>query len=209
MRAEVVPNEPAIILKGRCKVLVVADLHLGLVEFYDKPLIEKLNILAEIAKADEILVLGDLKHRIWKSSRIEKIIQTFEIPITLVKGNHDGRLDCLEVLSSRGIRIGKFGLFHGHAMPDEDVMQAKTMIFAHAHPSVLIRDYIGGTKVRVWLFGEFDGKDVVVMPAFNDLCASTAVNLEKPAGVIFKRWDYKKADAIMLDGTYLGRVEML
>ncbi len=209
MRAEVVPNEPAIILKGRCKVLVVADLHLGLVEFYDKPLIEKLNILAEIAKADEILVLGDLKHRIWKSSRVERLIRTLEIPITLVKGNHDGGLDCLEVFSSRGIRIGKFGLFHGHAMPDEDVMQAKTMIFAHAHPSVLIRDYIGGTKVRVWLFGEFDGKDVVVMPAFNDLCASTAVNLEKPAGVIFKRWDYKKADAIMLDGTYLGRVEML
>jgi putative SbcD/Mre11-related phosphoesterase len=209
MKAEIIPNEPAILLRGRSKVLVVADLHLGLVEFYDRQLVEKLKMLAENAKVDEILVLGDLKHRIWKSSRVERLIRTFEIPITLVRGNHDGGLDCLEVLSSRGIRIGKFGLFHGHAMPSEDVMQAKTIIFAHAHPSVLIRDDVGGTKVRVWLFGELDGKDVIVMPAFNDLCASTAVNLEKPAGVMFKRWDYKKADAIMLDGTCLGRVEVL
>jgi len=68
-------------------------------------------------------------------------------------------------------------------------------------------------KERVWLEGrvEIDGKEfeVIVMPAFNDLCASTAVNVERPAGVIFRRWDYKKAEVMLLDGTLLGKVEML
>ncbi len=209
MKAEIIPNEPAMLLKGRKKILLVADLHIGLVDFYDKVIIEKLKNLAEGVEADEVIVLGDVKHRIGRYHKLEKLFDGFEIPLSVIKGNHDGGLDCFEVLSAKGIRIGKFGLFHGHALPSDDVMEADVLIFAHAHPSVLIKDDIGGSKVRVWIFGEFDGKKVVVMPAFNDLCASTPVNVEKPAGVMFKRWDYGSAEAIMLDGTYLGTIRLL
>ncbi len=205
MRAEIIPNEPAMLLKGRRKILLVADLHIGFIDFYDKKIIEKLKNLAESVEADEIIVLGDIKHRIGRYSRLEKLFGEFDVPLSVIKGNHDGGLDCFEVLSSRGIRIGRFGLFHGHALPNDDVMEADVLIFAHAHPSVLIE----GVKVRVWIFGEFEGKKVVVMPAFNDLCASTPVNIEKPAGFMFKRWDYRSAEAIMLDGTYLGSIRLL
>ncbi len=209
MKAEIIPNEPAILLRGRRKILLVADLHIGLINFYDKKIIEKLKNLAESVEADEVIVLGDLKHRIGRYHKLERLFDGFGIPLAVVKGNHDGGLDCFEVLSSKGVRIGKFGLFHGHAMPDDDVMKADTLIFAHAHPSVLIRDDVGGSKERVWVFGEFDGKKLVIMPAFNDLCASTPINVERPAGVLFKRWDYRSAEVIMLDGTYLGCLKLL
>jgi len=209
MRAEIIPNEPAMLLRGRRKILLVADLHIGLIGFYDKKIIEKLKNLAGSVEADEVIVLGDLKHRIGRYHKLERLFNGFEIPLAVIKGNHDGGLDHFDILSSRGVRIGKFGLFHGHAVPSDDVMKADTLIFAHAHPSVLVRDDIGGSKVRVWVFGEFDGKKLVIMPAFNDLCASTPINVGKPAGVMFKRWDYRNAEVFMLDGTYLGRVRLL
>ncbi len=203
MRAEIVQNEAAILLKGRRKILIVADLHLGLVPFCDEDLIAKLKSLAN--RVDEVIVLGDLKHRIGRYSRLRRLFEDFHVPVSVVRGNHDGGLEGFEVLSSKGIRIGNFGLFHGHVLPEEDVMRAKNWIIAHAHPSVLLE----GIKERVWIFGEFEGRRVVVMPAFNDLCASTPVNVRRPAGFLFRRWDYGDAEVVMLDGTYLGKVNDL
>jgi len=192
MRAEMVGD--ALLFKGRRKVLVVADLHLGLVRWYDRNLIEKLERTFHETGADEIVVLGDLKHRIG-GMRVE-----FDLPMTVVRGNHDGKLEGVEIVDH--IVLGKFGLFHGHFVPDLD---AKTLVFAHAHPSVMI----DGVKERVWMFGEFEGKRIVVMPAFNDLCSSTPVNLRRPAGAMFKRWDYKNAEIVTLEGVYLGTVGFL
>ncbi len=203
MKAEIVPNEAAVLLRGRREILIVADLHLGLVPFYDRDLIGKLKALAN--SVDEVIVLGDLKHRIGRCPKLRKLFEDFQVPISVVRGNHDGGLEGFEVLSAKGIRVGNFGLFHGHVLPGEEVLSAKNWILAHAHPSVLI----AGIKERIWIFGEFEGKRIVVMPAFNDLCASTPVNLRRPAGFIFKRWDYGDAEVFMLDGTYLGKVDVL
>ncbi len=201
MRAEIVFNEASILLRGRKRILIVADLHLGLVDFYDEELIKKVNEMAERFDADELIVLGDLKHSIGRSRRVERILEDVNVPMTLVRGNHDGKLKGL-----RCIKIGKFGLFHGHLIPDEEVLNSKVLILAHAHPSVLM-DY--GVKERVWVIGEWDGRKVIVMPAFNDLCASTPVNICKPAGFIFRRWNYMEAEAITLDGVLLGKIKNL
>lgn len=201
---KIIPNTPALIVKNK---VVMADLHLGLFNFFDKFVIEKALEVAELG--NELIVLGDLKH-LGKKGKVREFVETIgNSNLTVVKGNHDINFDVsINLESSRGMRIGKYGLFHGHAVPSDDVLQAKKLIFAHAHPSILLADDVGGIKERVWLEGEIeisgDKKDVLVMPAFNDLCASTAVNLEKPAGIMFKRWDYKKAKAILLDGTLLN-----
>ncbi len=193
MRAEVVPDEPAMLLRGRRKIMLVSDLHLGLVEFYDKNIINKLQKLIEDLRVDEVIVLGDFKHRIGRF-RFELDLS---VPISVIRGNHDAGLEGVEVLDSRGLRVGKFGLFHGHAIPNDDVMNAKVLIFGHAHPSI----YLDGFKERVWLTGVWKGRRLVVMPAFNDLCASTPINLRRPAGFMFRRWDYGNADVFLLDGT--------
>ncbi len=192
MKAEIV--EDALLLKGRKNVLVVADLHLGLVKWYDRNIIDRLERMFYETEADEIIVLGDLKHRIG-GMKVE-----LDLPITVVRGNHDGGLEGVDVVNY--LILGRFGLFHGHFVPD---LNAKTLVFAHAHPSVMI----DGVRERVWMFGEFEGKRIVVMPAFNDLCSSTPVNLRRPAGAMFKRWDYTDAEIITLEGIYLGTVGFL
>jgi len=200
---KLIPNVPALLLKNK---VVIADVHLGLVSFFDKELIKQALNLAKYG--DELIILGDLKH-IGKKGRIKEFVEIFDKEITLVKGNHDVKINVnINIESSRGIRIGKYGLFHGHAFPSDDVLQAKKLIFAHAHPSILLTDEVGGLKERVWLEGkaEIDGekKELLVMPAFNEMCASTAINMEKPAGVIFRKWNYKKSNAILLDGTLVS-----
>jgi len=195
MRAEIVPDEPAMLLKGRSRILLVSDLHLGLVDFYDKFIINKIEKLIDSLEVDELIVLGDMKHKIG----CYEFKFDLGVPVSVIRGNHDSNLRGVEVLSSRGIRLSKFGLFHGHAIPSDDVMDAEVLIFGHAHPSV----YIDGFKERVWLTGFWENKRLVVMPAFNDLCASTPINLRRPAGFMFRRWDYRKADVFLLDGTHI------
>jgi len=181
---------------------LIADLHLGLVRFYDKDIIRRTIEIAE--KAKTIVVVGDLKH-LGKPSPIEEFFREVGgiAELIVIRGNHD-----IGIVGYKGIRIGKYGIFHGHAIPDDEIFQAKHLIFAHAHPSILIQDEVGGYKERVFLLGELEidneKKRVTVMPAFNDLCASTPVNLEKPAGFMFRRHNYSDWYAMLLDGTVLS-----
>jgi len=217
-------NEPALLVTGRKRTLIVADLHLGLVSFPDRSVIGKVAEIAEKVGADRVIIAGDVKHDIGLRARerreVEELVKALESvgvdksEIIAVKGNHDGGIDdVIHTEDSRGMRLGKIGVFHGHAMPGDDVLQAKTLVFGHAHPAIFLKDRVGGVKERIWLEGriEIEGeeKEAIVIPAFNDLCSSTAVNLEKPVGVLFKKWDYRRAEVMLLDGTFLGEVGML
>lgn len=215
-------NEPALLMSGRKRRLIIADLHLGILSFPDKSIIEKASALAE--RVDEVIIAGDVKHdigmRIRELKEVEELIKAFEksgidkSEIRVVKGNHDSKIDAvIRTESSRGIRINDLGIFHGHAIPDDEVFEARTLVFGHTHPAIYIEDKVGGIKERVWLEGEAElngeKKKIIVLPAFNDICASTSLNLDRPVGVFFKYWDFKKAEAILLDGTLLGEVGML
>jgi len=200
MRVEPVFDEPALLLKGRKRILVIADLHIGLVTFHDHEIVKRVNDVVEKTRADEVLILGDLKHDICKTDRVKILFENLDVEFTLVKGNHDGNLK-----GEKSLKIGKIGLFHGHSIPDENVLSSDVLVFAHAHPSVLI----SGVKERVWLLGEWNDSKLIVLPAFNDLCASTPVNLNKPAGFMFRRWDYLNGDVLTLDGVFLGRLKGL
>lgn len=191
MRVE--PHNDALIIRGRNKIGVIADLHLGLVRYFDRDLVCRMKFLAE--NVDELIVLGDLKHKIGYDGRVENLLEGLDF--TLVKGNHDGHLK-----GEKELFIGKFHLIHGHFRPKE---LGDVLVVAHSHPSV----FISGVKERVWLFGEWEGRKVIVMPAFNELCSSTPVNLRKPAGFIFKEWDYSNAEVLTTDGVYLGKIKDL
>ncbi len=177
---------------------VLADLHLGLVNFYDPFIVERLKSIAE--KFDTLVIAGDIRHLGKRSKYVSVLDEIKEMTeLIVIRGNHD-----IDVEGVKGVRIGKYGIFHGHAIPSDEVMQAKHLIFGHAHPSVFIQDDVGGYKERVFLIGEVEDRKVTVLPAFNDLCASTAVNLERPAGFMFRRYDYRKWYAMLLDGTLIS-----
>jgi|Deesub1362A_J573_1020465.scaffolds.fasta_scaffold00459_7 hypothetical protein len=220
-----IPDKPALMIGGREKLLIIADLHLGIVNFPERSVIKESANLVRDFDPDGVLILGDVKHDIGMRVKERKEVELLknellksgvdEDNIILIRGNHDGGIDdIIRCESSRGIVIGKYGLFHGHAHPSDEVLQKKYLIFAHIHPAVYIEDVVGGIKKRVWLESEFyldgESKRVVVMPAFNELCSSIALNVEKNKLPFRKRkekiWDLRNAKAILLDGIVLGKV---
>ncbi len=185
--------------------VVISDVHLGLLRFHDRYLVERLATLAD--RYGTLIIAGDLKHmgrRVAVRDILNELKERTEV-IT-IRGNHDIGIET--DAGARGIRIGKYGIFHGHAYPGEDVASARHYIFGHAHPSLYISDGVGGIKERVFLIGKVDvggeEKKVTVLPAFNDLCASTAVNLDRPAGFAFRKWNYRNWEAVLPDGTILS-----
>ncbi|MDI9646730.1 MAG: metallophosphoesterase family protein [Archaeoglobales archaeon] len=180
------------------KKCIIADLHLGLLRIGDSGVLKKLYELSE--KFETIIIAGDVKH--FNKNFDLKKLNDIGCEVVIVKGNHDIYIQAEKFFIERD-----FAVFHGHILPEE-VKNAKRWIVGHAHPSVYISDEVGGFKERAFLLGsvEIEGekRDVVVLPAFNELCASTAVNLERPAGILFKKWDYSDWNVILEDGTILS-----
>jgi len=165
------------------KVLVVADLHLG-IEFdlrskgvrmplQWKATAAELSGLLKQTRCSELLILGDAKHDIYGMELREKeMMRSFFRSvldfgckkITVVKGNHDGQLQELKeegfielVGPSGGVfSVGgrKYGACHGHAWPSEEVAQARVLLLAHSHPLIEFRDSLGFRWFeRAWILG--------------------------------------------------------
>lgn len=232
-------DERALYHKG---VLVAADLHIGFEEETRRAGIrlqsetprklERLKALVEKTKPNRILVLGDLKHEIpYGSAEAEAEVREFIrqarllARVEIVKGNHDGNLEYLDVPvhPPSGVVLGDAGYFHGNAWPDAKLLSCKYIVMGHAHPLVMLRDKLGHqTKLPCWVRGKLDadktlkkyGKDsrseVIVMPAFSELAGGAPVNLEKPPiGPLLKLMDRDASDIYLLDGTCLGPVSGL
>ncbi|MBE8539215.1 metallophosphoesterase [Geoglobus acetivorans] len=191
------------------KTLVIADIHLGILGFPDFSIKDKILEVVFSSKSERLVINGDFKHSLGKYElkHVDKIIGEIEEHVSellLLRGNHDGLLhEIHEVHDS--VEVGNATITHGHK-EFEEMRDAETLILGHSHPAVLIRDYISGHKERAWLFGELDGKRIIVMPAFNELCSSTAVNVEKPAGFIFGY--VREFDVFTISGFYFGRVKV-
>lgn len=145
--------------------------------------------------------------------------------LILLKGNHDGglRADGMKVYGSRGALFGGVGMVHGHAWPSREVMKAELLVMGHVHPAVRMRDGLGYSISRpCWVRAPLakdvlpekyenanEDMEVIIMPAFNPLCGGMAVNTEGIMGPMKKLIDLKNANAYLLDGTNLGKVENL
>jgi putative SbcD/Mre11-related phosphoesterase len=148
------------------RAVVVCDLHIG----WERLLIQRgvhvpsqtpkiLNLLLKLieeCKPTRLIVLGDVKDAITKVSMEEwKDIPEFfetiqqQVPtIQVVLGNHDGNLEPLlpekvEIAPSTGTVFGDVGLFHGHAWPAPELLECKSLVTGHVHPTVAIRDPMG------------------------------------------------------------------
>ena len=242
-------GEPALVLEaGGERVLVVADLHLGMEgELAEKGISlpsqipsarRRLERLIGREKPNRLIFLGDVKHHVpastWQEwAELPPFFQSLlkRVGVEVVKGNHDGDLEGMVVEGVRvhgpgGIRVGRAGLLHGHTWPSRELWEAETLILAHSHPAVELRDPLGGRVVApVWLKGELDTsflpperrrgvegrRKVVVLPAFGELVGGCAVNgpsREELLGPLFRCGAIRteEMEAFLLDGTYLGKV---
>jgi putative SbcD/Mre11-related phosphoesterase len=246
MGVEPIPGTPAAVADtGEESLLVVADYHAGLEADLKRRGVELdsaaearrerlLGLLAETGP-DRLVILGDLATAIGEPRGAEReeitaLVDAVGVPITVVKGNHDGEIESVfadreqvTVTEGAGVRLGSVGFAHGHTWPARAVVTAATVCVAHEHPVVRLEDEVGGSrKERVWLrgrvgpdpFAEYYGEavdaagDMIVFPAFNDRSGGTWVNVEGreflspylPEGLL-------DGEAYLLDGTRLGPYE--
>ena len=171
---KIVPTEPAIILEGEKKYLIVTDLHLGFEStlssneiFIGKnttinETITKLKEIINNTKPDSLVLLGDVKSSIKSISKTEwNDVPLFfeevnkEIETILVPGNHDANIQRLvpqetTMISSTGLVIENVLLTHGHTMPSENFSHVDKIIMGHVHPVFFQEDSVLNGQ-RVWI----------------------------------------------------------
>jgi putative SbcD/Mre11-related phosphoesterase len=246
-------NEPALTVGD---VLVVADLHLGIEHELS---LSGINIPSQIerriervlrylneTKARRVVLLGDVKHCISKTSPLERrdvphFLRSVaeRAPVDILPGNHDGGIEYLiprdtrfgiEIHQSKGCSINTVALVHGHTWPSVELLGCNYVIMGHNHPIVRLADQLGYVSSKpVWIrarfvedvlrkrFSELDrfkNPHIIIMPAFNELVGGISFNeasYETLLGPLFANRAIllEKAQAYLLDGTYLGTVEQL
>ncbi|KUO41254.1 MAG: hypothetical protein AVW06_01565 [Hadesarchaea archaeon DG-33-1] len=162
---------------GRERVLVVADLHLGIEAELasggvglpsQMPRVkERLIELIQQQEPDRLLFLGDVKHNVpvaaWQEWR--ELPEFFAdlaklVHVEIVPGNHDGDIEGMvpsnvDVHNSKGLVLGRrerVGLIHGHTWPRPEVLKVAMLIAAHNHPAAEFRDELGARTIEpIWL----------------------------------------------------------
>ncbi|OGS44822.1 MAG: hypothetical protein A3K76_06725 [Euryarchaeota archaeon RBG_13_57_23] len=236
-----IPDVPALSAIGSRNWVCIADLHIGIeVQLrragFNIPS-QAANMLAEIQKlaphGDNLLILGDVKHRIpavsYKEDReippfLNSLLETYE-SITIVAGNHDGGLGAIlpegiRAVSGGGVLVEDFGAIHGHVWPSKEAMKGRVLVMGHIHPSILLVDSLGGkNNEKCWVRGRlskdkaaerYDScpRELIVVPAFNPLLTGTPINRRSGMmlGPVFRNQlvDPASIRAHLLNGTDLG-----
>ncbi len=242
---EPVPDEAALWLGDG--TLVVTDLHLGReVELQQRGftmpsqaerMAAHLVELVGARRARRLVILGDLKHRVARSSGLERrdvprfVARLSEVveEIHVVKGNHDAGLEyylprSVKIHHGSGFALGDVGLAHGHTWPAREAMATRTLVMGHDHPTVMFVDALGVRSMqRCWVRLGFTGasiprypqlpEEVVVVPAFNEFSGGTTFNRTgtRLLGPLLNSElvDVPSARVYLLDGTYLGKLKDL
>jgi len=234
-------DAPLLLVEREERVLVAADLHLGLeyelwlggvsIPSQTEKILAGLLVYLSKIKPDRLLLLGDIKHNVPKTSWQEKS----EIPeflrrlcsrakVEIVPGNHDSNLADMAPLGVRvrpssGFVLDGVGYFHGHTWPDEKVMRADSLVAGHLHTEVRLTDPVVRTPSRtVWArarllsaavqehYGFAMDSEIIIAPAFNILCGGLPLNepVEDLRGPLLAMADWEGARLYLLDGTDLG-----
>ncbi|MBP2029659.1 metallophosphoesterase superfamily enzyme [Methanohalophilus levihalophilus] len=171
-----IPDEPALIVEGESKALVIADIHIGIEwDLYSSGFLvpsrleERMKRIEEYiqqTQPDRIILLGDIKHNVPQISWQERDEIPYFLgklaghaPVDLFPGNHDGNMELLlpdegdvTLHPSRGDVIEDVGYFHGHTWPSPVVASAPLIITAHNHPTVRLTDSLGyAATEQAWL----------------------------------------------------------
>jgi uncharacterized protein len=228
------------------KVLVAADIHLGIeyelwlggasIPSQTGKLLDELLAHLKRVEPDRLVLLGDVKHNVPRSSwqekaEVPKFLRSLaeEVEVDLVLGNHDGGLSNLApsgtvIREASGYLLDGVGYFHGHTWPDSELLKSEVLVAGHLHPTLMLVDPLGhSTSEKAWARGPLssdtiksryghDGPapEMVVVPAFNPLCGGLPLNAvhqeEEGRGPILKMLDLQDTRAYLLDGTDIGRL---
>jgi metallophosphoesterase superfamily enzyme len=226
-RVEPVVGEPAAVADlGGERALLVADVHAGVevglryergVELDDRADERRERICDLLAEtdADQLVVLGDLAHRIAapegeEREELETLIRavTDRVPMTLVEGNHDAGVaeafagDHDVIGASGGVLGSNVGVCHGHTWPDPALLDADVVCMGHEHPQVRLEDPVGGSRVeRAWLRGRLDPAAFVEGEDTDDDAFGAAAAGDPPEVVVFPAFNERSGGTwVNVDG---------
>src|SRR5271157_70136 len=173
MNLEFIEQGPALLVNNTRRVLVIADLHLGIesdlarhgIYFRSRSRQRQEKALRCIrdTSPDIILLLGDVKHSIPVTTRQEycelpEMLSSFrkQGQLMVAPGNHDIGIERFllpgEVLPRNGVIIDGTGYLHGHTYPDPS-LAGHLVIAGHHHPFVSLRDDVGcSLRAPAYLF---------------------------------------------------------
>lgn len=193
---ETIDSIPALYHPGM-DMIVIADLHLGLEasatrmgsyvpEFQLKEFREELSDAKKETGASRILVNGDLKNEYRTSyaerDEVSKFLgfarDEFD-EVILVKGNHDTMIE--DVVEEKDLELVDHHVedgvlfVHGHEkLPEE---KFETVVIGHEHPALALKDDVGvKEKIDCFLYGEINGSNIIVLPAYAHVSQGTRVN---------------------------------
>lgn len=179
----IVPSQPALVLEGKNRSIVITDLHIGFESslfanniFVGKntTIQETINRIEEIiekTKADSLILLGDVKSSIksiakneWDEVPLFFKKMSDRVETILVPGNHDANIQKLvpeevTLVSSTGLVIENILLTHGHTMPSENFSNVDKIIMGHVHP-VFFQDESVINGKRVWISIKADKQQI-------------------------------------------------
>ncbi|RZH68268.1 metallophosphoesterase [Natrinema altunense] len=214
-RVEPVPGEPAATAAlGSERALLVADYHAG----YESGLRyergvdvpsrapdrrERLAALLERTDPDRLVVLGDLMHSIGdpggaERGELEVLFESFasDLAVTVVKGNHDGRIETwlaesgaveatVDVVPGGGVALGDVGICHGHTWPSRAALETDVLCLGHEHPCVRLEDAVGGSRIeRAWLRGRLDPAPFRDRPEYEGVSWLERADESPPAAIV-------------------------
>jgi hypothetical protein len=185
-------DEPVTVVENRLKILLIADLHLGIerdlrryginIPSQTNKILNRVLRNVKQTNPDRIVLLGDVKHHVPGSSwQEEKEIPYFldrlaeHTPVDITPGNHDGSISKL-IPESKGISLHKssgfildgIGYFHGHAWPSVELFATKHVFMGHEHPIVRLRDELGYVMTRrVWIRTTFN--ENTILSRYNEI----------------------------------------
>ena len=190
MHLRFIENSPALLVEQDRRVLVIADLHMGIESGLERhgvhiasrsaARVDRVVACIEETEPDLLLLLGDVKHNVPVTSRQEYrelpgVLATFRdhVPIAVAPGNHDGGigrfLERDELLFPGGTLIDGVGYLHGHTHPAPELI-GHLIVLGHHHPVVSLIDTVGcAARARpAYLYSGLDaGCEVETPPGGN------------------------------------------
>lgn len=187
------------------KVLVIADLHLGIEAIMSQDgtylphnqtqdLIELISYYLKELKPNELILNGDVKHSFHEPAKIEnrdvkkflRAISPYVKKISIIQGNHDiflswaiKGMDNVNFYKNHYTK-GKYFFTHGDKeLPKELPEQIRYIIIGHEHPILEARvDKLQKIRVPVFVVVPIKKKDImlVVLPAFSAYSSGTPIN---------------------------------
>jgi hypothetical protein len=190
--------------------VVVADLHLGFEDaMADKglflPKMQREHIFrlldACISRYSprKLIVVGDLKHEFSRNVRgewrdVEEFLERYgHMEILVIRGNHDNFLKT--ILSRHGIDLlteyeeGGITFAHGHKTVEWDGL----LVMGHEHPSVALRDHVGGS-IKLPAYLHLPSR-IVVLPSMSFYSSGSDIVYGEILSPVLRRVGVESMDA--------------